>query len=743
MRLSSNYIQIARLVLFGAGALFILVFIAFWVMFLDLRRVERLLLTQDAELLSELTAFENQAGYGGFIHDFKNAVLQPEDPQHLAAARQDIQSARETLERIAVLAASAELSIDFSPVRETLDTYDEISSRLERGSAADLSPSDLDRLVRTSDDFATNTMDALSASASAAFGARTTEMDRRVLQISALTAIFNGLLVVTAISAFVILRRQEAAALQAIKRANERLEMVLETSTSGVVALGADRNVLLANGIARSMFGLGHASAPFLWPKDLGFLNAESLSPLDSDADPVATTFRGGTARGEVVARRLGVGGEMRYLRVSTQHAGPARYETESDLPIRIVMVFEDVTDQEVGRQKFERAGRLDALGQLTGGIAHDFNNILASIMYALELSLNTPLPEKVRDWLERAKSSVSRGSDLSRRLLTFAKKQPGAAVSRPVSETLHDIRGLLHATIKEPIEISLDEPDDALWVYCDQGQLESALVNLVLNSRDAIHASGHGSSIRIAVRGVDRPMIADTRKIAEDDTRSAPLDVPPRQTRFVEISVTDDGPGMSSEVRRRAIDPFFTTKGANSGSGLGLSIVYGFVQQSGGEMRIYSEPKLGTTVRLLIPRGTPQGAADQTEARLPMPMGQSERLFVVEDDASLQAMIKDMVTSLGYRFLSAKSGDEALELIDDGIEFDLLLTDIMMPGKTDGYGLARELRARRPSVPVVYMSGYAGLETKNSGNQEATWIQKPCTAAELARTLRFALNRA
>ncbi|WP_424931662.1 response regulator [Amaricoccus macauensis] len=726
--------------------LLVLGFGAFWTMFLDLRREESLLFTENAALYEDMIAFERTTGYGGFIHNFKNAVLRPDEPVYLASAQDHLTEALVVLDRIEGRMAAAGAEIDLGPVRSALEQYREMVAVLERTAPLSLPARELDDLVRTPDDLAVVALVSLVAQAREDITVRIAAVELRLFRLSIVTAAFNALLLGAGIATFMVLRRREQASLDSVELVNARLQMVLETSTNGVVAVDVREQVVLANDVARQMLGLPAGIPPFPWKSDGVFLNAEDLNPLDDKAHPVLRALAGEAFRGEIVAIKVPLQAGTRYLRVSARHVEPGSQALYPDVEIRLVLIFEDVTEQEVNRQKFERAGRLDALGQLTGGIAHDFNNILASIMYAIELSLSDPLPDKARDWLTRARRSVGRGSDLARRLLAFARQQPGIAQSRPVREVLSEIESLARPAIEATIEIEIECPEEELMIFCDPGQLENSLLNLILNSRDAIRQSGMGNRIKVAARAIDRPLIADPGITPGPDGAIEPSTTPMRtqfqkSQRFIEISVTDNGPGMSSEVKRRAIDPFFTTKGQNMGSGLGLSIVYGFVQQSGGEMRVYSEPKLGTTVRMLIPRGADLGAAGEVQTRLPTPLGQAERLLLVEDDEGLLRMLEDVVTSLGYRYISASSGAEALRVIDDGAEFDLLLTDIVMPGSLDGYELARELRDRQPDVPVVYMSGYAGLEGNNVGSVAGPWIQKPCTAGDLARVLRSSLN--
>ncbi|WP_162683257.1 ATP-binding protein [Rhodobacteraceae bacterium DSL-40] len=732
--------------LFVIGIIFAGGFVAFWVLFGDLRRLETRLTTQNTALLTEMLHFERATGYGGFIHNFKNAVLRPQETDYLDGATRNLADALDALAGIQDLARATGTDIDLTPTRETLLRYGSMIEILRSTPPGTLTARELDALVRVPDIEAIRNLSELVASARLSVYARLDQIETRILRLSLFAAAASSALLAGWIVVLAILRRRETDALFAIEAASARVQMVLDTTTNGIIALDNNRQIVTANTVARQMLGLADGPFPYPWPDTITFLRAEDLQPLDASADPIRRALAGERLRGEINLITRGDSTTIRYVRLSSGETTTPRGNERPDVPIRVVIVLDDVTEQETNRQKFERASRLDALGQLTGGIAHDFNNILAAIMYSLELSLADPLPGKTREWLERAKNSVKRGADLSRRLLAFAKRNPALASTKPVVEVLREMKLLVRPTIEEAVEIVIECPDESLAVHCDQGQLENALLNLVLNSRDAILQGETGDRILISARAVERP---DQKGMTGYETGTAFGDLVGgaraggNHQRYVEISVTDNGRGMTDEVRRRAIDPFFTTKGSTSGSGLGLSMVYGFIEQSEGELRIYSEVGHGTTIRMLLPRGLYEGDRDNPAERLPVPMGRSERLLIVEDDTSLLAIMQEMVTAIGYRHVSATSGRAALDLIDAGEEFDLLLTDIVMPGGMGGYDLARRVRDRRPDVPIVYMSGYAGLSQTSMGGVVAPSIQKPCSAADLARVLRSGLNGA
>ena len=438
---------------------------------------------------------------------------------------------------------------------------------------------------------------------------------------------------------------------------------------------------------------------------------------------------------------------DPRYTRISS---APLSQDVSPE--IGTVMIIDDVSEQEKNRQQVERSSRLDALGQLTGGIAHDFNNLLAAIKYAIQLSSVASDPVKREEYNDIALKSVTRGATLTQRLLAFAKRQPGLAKSRRVEDIIKELEEFMRPTIEEHIALDFIVDDPNLWVYVDVAQLENAMLNLVLNARDAIIRSGRGNRIVVKARSVAeieadlelRNESADTY-IAQGLHAEHKTDVrrqDGKAYRYVEFSVTDNGPGMDDETKRRSIDPFFTTKDTNTGTGLGLSMVYGFIQQADGEMRIYSEAGHGTTIRLLLPRGSTEGRREDPVERLPAPTGSGQVILIVEDEPDLLRIMTDLVMSLGYSVKMARNGTEALRTIRSGEPIDVLLTDIVMPGGIGGFALAEAARQARPGLPIVYMSGYTGISASEMGKVIAPLIQKPSPPYMLAEALEVALAR-
>ncbi len=515
----------------------------------------------------------------------------------------------------------------------------------------------------------------------------------------------------------------------------KELEIIFDAATSGIVALDHDGRIARINNRARHMLGGASEPTPFDWPEAIRFLDAETLAPLDASADPVQRALAGIHLKSEThLMRRIQAGEDRRYVRVASR---PIETPGSS---IKVVLVIDDVSNEERNRQVVERKNRLDALGQLTGGIAHDFNNLLASQLYAVGLARTTNDPDKRDAYLATAAESIERGRSLTTRLLAFARRQPGLASVKLTAEVLADFEKLVRPMLEAKIEVGFSVDDTELRHYCDQTQLETALMNLVLNSRDAILRSGKGNRIDVRARPV-RSHVDELEQLKPDEiAEKAARDA--ATFRYVEFSVTDNGPGMDEETLSRCTDPFFTTKGTNSGTGLGLAMVYGFVRQSDGDFRIYSEEGVGTTVQMMIPRGTELGAREAPMPPEAIEKGGGETILIAEDEPVLTMMLRDVLEDLGYKVLAANSGQQALRLVQSGKQFDLLLTDVVMPGEIGGFELARMVREIRPDVPVIYTSGYTGFTATEMGEVQAPLIQKPAPPAELARVIASALSK-
>ena len=391
-----------------------------------------------------------------------------------------------------------------------------------------------------------------------------------------------------------------------------------------------------------------------------------------------------------------------------------------------------DMTDRKAAEEQLRQSQKLQAIGKLTGGVAHDFNNLLAVVSGNLELA-NEALGggnDHVRNLLEPARRAAERGSTLTRSLLSFARQQPLSPAVTDLNALVRDTTELLRRTLPANIRIEFSGAAGLWPCEVDPGQLQNALLNLVVNSRDAMPDGGR---LMIETRNV---------RIKEEDA-VASSELTPGQ--YVQLAVSDTGMGMPMNVVARAFEPFYTTKEVGQGTGLGLSMVYGFVMQSGGHITIDSKVGSGTTVKAYLPRWVGSAEQSSSHAVHDAPLSQREVVLVVEDDGDMRFVVVTMLRSLGYDVREASSGPKALDALDAQPEIALLLTDVMLSGSMNGRRLAEEARSRRPDIRVLYMSGYTEDAITHQGRLDpgVHYIQKPFRKLDLAAKILEALDKA
>ncbi|MEE8270345.1 MAG: response regulator [Alphaproteobacteria bacterium] len=399
--------------------------------------------------------------------------------------------------------------------------------------------------------------------------------------------------------------------------------------------------------------------------------------------------------------------------------------------PLGVGSINTDMTDRRRVEEQLRQAQKMEALGQLTGGVAHDFNNLLAVIQGNLDL-IDEALEDKAElsELVDDALDSARRGAELTRRLLAFGRRQTLRPEVTNVGDLVLGMVRMLERTLGEEIEIETVLAGGPWKMMVDRSQLEIALLNLAINARDAM-PDGGTLKIESATEDFDRAW-GDLEDLADPG-------------RYVSLAVGDNGSGMAPDILEQAFDPFFTTKEVGRGSGLGLSMVYGFVKQSGGHVRLRSEVGRGTTVKLYLPAATGD-AADAVDVGVPdrEPEGRGEAILVVENEPRVRKLTARLLTHLGYRVVaSAENGRAALAMLDRAGEVDLLFTDVVLPGGLSGVQLAREARARMPDLKVLFTSGSAdnaivGDATLDVG---ARLVTKPFRKEDLARTVREALG--
>jgi signal transduction histidine kinase len=402
-------------------------------------------------------------------------------------------------------------------------------------------------------------------------------------------------------------------------------------------------------------------------------------------------------------------------------------HRLEARVRARTAELEAETAERQKAEAQLHQSQKMEALGQLTGGLAHDFNNHLGIIIGNLDLlgdqsELNTDQKELVGEAL----AAAFNGAELTRRLLAFARRQPLRPARVEINQLIEGITKLLRRTLGERIVIRLRLDPAIPVVLADPSQLETAIANLANNARDAMPAGGH-LTITTGIRYLD------------EDYAAEHVEVTPGAYAMIEVG--DTGTGMAPETLARVFDPFFTTKEPGKGTGLGLSMVFGFLKQSGGHINVYSELGRGTTFRLYL---RPDDAVGEdtiaTLADAGQLRGAGERILVVEDNAKLRSVLVRQLDELGYRVIEAENAAAALALVDDGSETDLLLSDVVMPGKRDGCGLAREFLARRPDGKVLLTSGFPGTRLGDLGGINLRLLDKPYRKQDLARVLRETL---
>ncbi len=401
--------------------------------------------------------------------------------------------------------------------------------------------------------------------------------------------------------------------------------------------------------------------------------------------------------------------------------------------------VGRDVTERAHLEEQIRRAQKLEAVGQLTSGIAHDFNNILGIVQGNLEI-LKGMLrgEEKVLERISKAQKGVSRGADITRKLLGFSRKAVHDNSLTNVNVLIENLTDLIAKSLTASIEVKTELDDDLWSIVTDAGELEDAILNLSLNARDAMP---DGGMLTIETRN----------KVLDEHYFKRNADGKPGD--YVMILVSDTGVGMSEKIQTKVLEPFFTTKELGKGTGLGLSMVYGLVQRSGGHLKIYSELGNGTTVCIFLPRFNETAETEETEETeqtgiIEPPRG-TEKILVVDDEEELLELAELHLQGLGYETVRAENGKQALDFVNSDLGIQLIISDVVMPGRLDGYQLALKVREIRPNIRILLTSGFSKareevLQGENLYLSELTKriLNKPYNLVELAQAVRGALDR-
>ena len=509
---------------------------------------------------------------------------------------------------------------------------------------------------------------------------------------------------------------------QALRESESRFRTLFEDAAFGIAIASVDGQLLNCNPAFSKMLGYS-----------LGELDNRPWSDVthpDDIADNQALSEK--LIRGEITSYRM----EKRFIRKDGETVWALLTvslvgDNVAHANFRVAMI-EDVTERKHVEEQLRQAQKMEAVGQLTGGVAHDFNNLLAVIMGNLELiESRVSADAGVSQMIERGIKATERGASLTDRLLAFSRKQTSLPITVDLNKLVADTEDILRRTLGERIEIKTTPASDLWLCRADQSQLENALLNMSINARDAMPEGG--------------TLTIQTANIAlDDESAAAHLDVEPG--RYVMLSVSDTGSGISDDALKHVFEPFFTTKDVGKGSGLGLSMVYGFAKQSGGAVTIHSEPGEGTSANLYLAALTEREEDAVLGEELPkIPASMGETILVVEDDPEVRTLAMDLLSDLGYKTLEAETAQAALRVLESGTKVDLMLSDVVLPGAMNGPELAALVRRHHPAIECIFMTGYAEDAFKNHGFPESgtNIIQKPFRKFDFATCIRRALDNA
>jgi PAS domain S-box-containing protein len=517
--------------------------------------------------------------------------------------------------------------------------------------------------------------------------------------------------------------RQLAASLenQVALRTAER-DRVWQNSRDLLVIVGADGIFRAINPAWKTILGhapadiVGHSFRDFIWPEDME-LTQGALEQAAGVSD--LTNFEN---------RYRHIDGAPRWISWRTSVEGDLVYAYGRDITAERKARDELARAQEALRQ----SQKMEAVGQLTGGLAHDFNNLLAGISGSLEV-IEALLVQgrlgNIERYIKMAQGSTRRAASLTQRLLAFSRRQTLDPRPTDTNRLVSGMEELIRRTVGPDVDVEVVGAGGLWLTRVDAPQLENALLNLCLNARDAMAPSGGRLTIETANKWLDERAAADR-------------ELSPGQ--YISLCVTDTGTGMEPEVIRRAFDPFFTTKPLGEGTGLGLSMVYGFARQSGGQVRIYSELGRGTTMCIYLPRHLgPHDTTGENEILNETEFGEGEAVLVIEDEPTVRVLITDLLQENGYKPLAAADGTTGLKILQSEVRIDLLITDVGLPGGMNGRQIADAARVSRPNLKVLFITGYAENAAVGNGHLEVGMaiLTKPFVMADLVKKVRTMIS--
>jgi len=501
-----------------------------------------------------------------------------------------------------------------------------------------------------------------------------------------------------------------------LRKTNTQLEALIEASPHAIVCIDAERRVILWNASAEQLFGYAAEEV-------IGRPYPLVLPDEQEEFDDRVKRLAAGEVLRNLASHRRHRDGHA----IDTSSSASAFYDAAGGL-LGIIFAIEDTRERNEVQNQLRQAQKMEAIGQLTGGLAHDFNNLLGIILGNLDLLAERfDAGGEERDLTEAAIQAAMRGAELIRQLLAFSRRQPLAPKLTHLPPVLEGIAKLLRRSLGENIRLELQVAAVTWPVLIDVSQLESTMLNLSVNARDAMPDGG-----RLTIEASNVVI----------DERAFVLNLEATPGDYVLIAVSDTGMGMSADVLAHVFEPFFTTKG-KQGTGLGLSMVHGFIKQSGGYSKIYSEPGRGTTIRLYLPRASDGEFSEPETLQIETLPGGHEVILVVEDNEGMRDLAVRQLQSLGYRTLPTPDGAGALGIIQSGVPIDLLFTDVVMPGELDGRALANAARRLRPGLKILFTSGFTAAAASAATEDlfGSNLLSKPYRKSELAGRIRTVLD--
>ena len=499
---------------------------------------------------------------------------------------------------------------------------------------------------------------------------------------------------------------------ETIRSINQR---IFDTSLDLILVVSKRGDFVRVSPSSRTILGhapeemIGRSATGFVWPDD-----------LDNTRNEMRRARRGALSRTF----------ECRYLH-KNGHAVPIAWTgIWSEPDDQYFFIGRDMTERMVLEGQLRQAQKMEAIGQLTGGVAHDFNNLLTVIIGMSELLADSVGQDpELGPIVQAIDEAASRGAQLTQRMLAFARKQPLQARNTDLNDVVARTAAILQRTLGEDISVKLS-PGEGLWpALVDPSQIEDVILNLAVNARDAMPNGGQ-LVIETANTHLDEQYAKQNLEVTAGD--------------YVSVVVTDSGTGMPPDVVERVFEPFFTTKEVGRGTGLGLSMVYGFVKQSRGHVKIYSEVGHGTSIKLYLPRADVVAAdAVAMDGHAAANPGGHETILVVEDSKTVRDVAVGMLRSLGYNVLEAGDGHAALAILRQPVAIDLLFTDLIMPGGINGQELLRRARELHPGLKAMFTSGYSEqfLQDRSSAEVSVPLLNKPYRKGALAETVRGVLD--